>query len=156
MKLEWFIHPNNKWPWLYMSLPWTKYIPQPKFLQKLYYRISYTLWNHPSNYHWKRSNLMSGCSCIVNVGEKCLWCGVYQSDAIFEDKYYGRRVYTWKKAKEYYLKCKADADQAWKNGQWRREPLRWWDNLKDWIRTKKCQCLTLTTDIYQKLVKRFA
>ena len=93
------------WPWLFFAFWPLSKIPVPMWVGHLYYQVSYILWRHPSCYHWKRSNLMGGCSCkrhwdrgtelakdvLINgymgkdwrdangymSGHRCIWCGCY-------------------------------------------------------------------------------
>ena len=133
MKWHWyFLHPTTKWPWLFVSWPWLRYLPQPKWAQKFYYSISYLLWHHPSRYHWKRGILC--CSCVLSPGRRCLWCGCYEAD------YYSwgeRRIQNQggsppvdpsKKAeyREWVKQREIESDTIL---EWRQEPLKWWRKL---------------------------
>lgn len=80
------------WPWFFFTFKPLCRIPLPMWFGRFYYRVSFWLWRHPSCYHWKRSNLMTGCSCkqhweygrtyctdsnLYMNGHRCFWCGCY-------------------------------------------------------------------------------
>lgn len=130
---KYFLHPTDGcYPWLYASLPWLKYIPQPAWMQRFYYNISYYLFKHPSRYHWKRSDL--SCNCITPIGHRCLWCGCYSDDyysaaKIWFEKKYGGFVPNPDGREEYYKICNERDRAAFVALAWRRKPLKWFDNL---------------------------
>lgn len=56
--------------WLY------RFIPQPRWLKRWYYRKSFQWWGHPSNNHWKHWLLDS---YDLKPGERDIWSGMYSS-----------------------------------------------------------------------------
>jgi hypothetical protein len=62
-----------------------KFIPQPRFLKRWYYRKSFDWWEHPSNHHWKGWELPNasdgeiGTEYSILEGERDLWTGMYCS-----------------------------------------------------------------------------
>lgn len=66
----------GKWLW--------KYIPQPTWLRKWYYKKSFQWWEHPSNHHWKGwlfggAEGQTGPGPNLNPGERDIWSGEYCS-----------------------------------------------------------------------------
>ena len=63
--------------WLY------PFIPQPHWLKRWYYKMSFKWWGHPSNHHWKMCLLIGEGGYISNLlpGERDIWTGMYCSIA---------------------------------------------------------------------------
>ena len=68
------------------NLTFNKIFYQPRFLKRFYYNISYSLWEHPSNYHWKQYVYGSSEGDKENIieklnrlkpGERDIWGGCY-------------------------------------------------------------------------------
>ena len=63
---------------------WHRFVPQPRFLRRWYYRSSIRWWGHPSNHHWKLFIMgpaegQENIGPILGAGERDLWSGMYCS-----------------------------------------------------------------------------
>lgn len=66
-----------------------RFIPQPQWLRRWYYRKSFDWWEHPSNHHWKgwidsgfadgQSPRWIGLAPNLRPGERDIWSGEYCS-----------------------------------------------------------------------------
>jgi len=54
-----------------------RFLPQPRWLKRWYYRKSFEWWGHPSNHHWKCWLLMSRSIERLSPGERDVWTGSY-------------------------------------------------------------------------------
>lgn len=78
-----FIPFSGRWLW--------RYVPQPRWLRRWYYRKSFQWWGHPSNHHWKQVVLPCGVDGHfltewqgprLRPGERDIWGGCYMHEGI--------------------------------------------------------------------------
>ena len=79
---------------IWASWVW-RWLPQPRFLRRWYYRKSFDWWGHPSNHHWKGwgfppcsdgGMLPWGFWSELRPGERDLWLGYYCSSGMQENQ----------------------------------------------------------------------
>lgn len=54
-----------------------KFIPQPRFLRRWYFKKSFQWWGHPSNHHWKCWTIHTPHKPLEDK-ERDLWTGFYK------------------------------------------------------------------------------
>lgn len=80
---KWRIGPKKRWRIPIWGEKFWKFIPQPRFLRRWYYKKSFQWWGHPSNHHWK--GWIVGCGDYfgnikhLKIGERDLWSGEYKT-----------------------------------------------------------------------------
>ena len=52
-----------------------RWLPNPRWLRRWYYRKFYQWWGHPSNHHWKHWELLQQTSKPLGLGERDIWTG---------------------------------------------------------------------------------
>lgn len=75
MKKRWFraVY-KRKWFRIPYALPFLSWLSF-KWLNRWYFKISFKLWEHPSNYHWHWG--IPDHKCNLEPNERCFYCGCY-------------------------------------------------------------------------------
>ncbi len=64
----------------YLPVSWgiLRWMPQPRWLRRWYYRKSVEWWGHPNRHHWKRRG--NRVRRNLRPGERDLWSGIYRKE----------------------------------------------------------------------------